>query len=336
MFFLLFLDKKNMQFVLKNIFDDRLGVPLPDKSYADDCRVFTPENPTSYFYNIVNSVDMFVAAHFFGWTVKTWIFRNSVIAWSSSIVFEIFEWTMEVWLDNFAECWWDHIILDLFGCNMIGMFIGIWTMKYFEMRPYHWFFEPTPEYRALGTLGKIKYFFTSREEHVRKGKWHWLSSYWSLTSVVWFVFGVCSLLDLSYFYNKANLEIPTSHWLFSIRILVVATLSIISASEYYDYVTKRKLNSMGVNVFMVHLLIILESALWLKHLDYDRIFKRDVYFHMKVVWMLMFIFLGLCYVYIAIDSYCKSGKSLKKRKTSSIVKDNDSDKRVPLVKPKEE
>jgi phosphatidylserine synthase 2 len=27
------------------IFDDSLGVDLPEKSYADDCRVFTPENP---------------------------------------------------------------------------------------------------------------------------------------------------------------------------------------------------------------------------------------------------------------------------------------------------
>ena len=261
------MSKTNMQFVLKNIFDDRLGVPLPEKSYAEDCRVFTPENKDSYFANITGSVDMFVAAHFFGWTVKTWIFRNSVVAWTGSIFFEILEWTMEVWLDNFAECWWDHLLLDLFGCNLIGMLIGLWSIKFFNMRKYHWFFEPTPEYRKLSAWGKLKYFFSSREEHVRKGKWHWLSSYWSLTSVIWFVLGVTSLLDLSYFYNKTNLDMPATHWIFSIRIMVIGFLSILGAGEYYDYVTKRKLNAMGVNVFMIHLVIILESALWLKHLD---------------------------------------------------------------------
>jgi phosphatidylserine synthase 2 len=26
-------------------FDSRLGQPLPEKSYAEDCRLYTPENP---------------------------------------------------------------------------------------------------------------------------------------------------------------------------------------------------------------------------------------------------------------------------------------------------
>ena len=59
-----------------------------------------------------------------GWTFKIWIFRNSTMAWIMSIAFEIMEWTMEVWLPNFKECWWDHWLLDLFGCNLIGMLIG--------------------------------------------------------------------------------------------------------------------------------------------------------------------------------------------------------------------
>ena len=33
------------------IFDSRLGDPLPEKSYADDWRIFTPENPISMFNN---------------------------------------------------------------------------------------------------------------------------------------------------------------------------------------------------------------------------------------------------------------------------------------------
>ena len=111
-----------MQLVLGTIFDKKLGVPLPERSYADDCRVYTPENENSKFSNITESVDVFVLAHFLGWTFKTWIFRNNVMAWICSIGFEIMEWTMEVWLDNFAECWWDHLVLDMFGCNLIGKF----------------------------------------------------------------------------------------------------------------------------------------------------------------------------------------------------------------------
>lgn len=38
--------------------DPNLGKPLPERSYAADCRLFTPENPHSYFYNL--KVDQFV------------------------------------------------------------------------------------------------------------------------------------------------------------------------------------------------------------------------------------------------------------------------------------
>ena len=32
--------------------DPNLGKPLPDKHYAEDCRIYTPENALSNFHNI--------------------------------------------------------------------------------------------------------------------------------------------------------------------------------------------------------------------------------------------------------------------------------------------
>jgi hypothetical protein len=34
------------------VFDPSLNVPLPERGYANDCRIYTPENPTSKFSNI--------------------------------------------------------------------------------------------------------------------------------------------------------------------------------------------------------------------------------------------------------------------------------------------
>lgn len=255
-----------MQYVLGTVFDKDLGKPLPERSYADDCRVYTPENSESKFYNIANSVDVFVAAHFMGWTIKTWIFRNNVVAWIASIMFEIFEWTMEVWLENFKECWWDHLLLDMFGCNLIGMLIGIYTINKFNMRKYHWFMEPNEKMEKMTLWQKTKYYFTSREEYIKKGKWHWLANPWTLWSVIWYL-TVNFLLDLSYFFNKTNLEIPPPHYLCAIRIWTLGFFSILATSDFYDYITKRKANSMGVNAFIIHVVIILEALLWMKHLD---------------------------------------------------------------------
>ena len=107
------------------MFDSNLGVPLAERSYGEDCRLFTPEHPTSYMANFMDAVfDCHFIAHFLGWWGKMMIMRDWYVAWTCSIAFEICEITFRHWLPNFYECWWDHLFLDLFGCNLIGIILG--------------------------------------------------------------------------------------------------------------------------------------------------------------------------------------------------------------------
>ena len=94
------------------------------KSYAEDCRIYTPENPVSKFYNVSSALDVFVSAHFVGWTVKMLITRDFKVTMFQSVFFEILEITFRHWLNNFWECWWDHIILDIIICNTGGILFG--------------------------------------------------------------------------------------------------------------------------------------------------------------------------------------------------------------------
>ena len=279
----LFFSRENLQFVLENIYDSSLGKPLAERSYAEDCRVFTPEHPTNYFNNIYTSFDIFALFHFLGWTFKVWIFRNSTMAWIMSIAFEIMEWTMEVWLPNFKECWWDHLIFDLLGCNLIGMIIGQVTIKMFKMRKMYWFVERTPEYEALTWSQKIVYAFTSREKHLKEGKWHWLSEIWTFNAVAWFWF-INLYTDLTYFYIKAQIDIPPPHWLFAVRIWILAFFCIIVSNDYYDYVVTRRCNSMSLSVFLMHFIMILEGLLFLKHMK-PNLFDNPLHYHMKMFWI---------------------------------------------------
>ena len=92
------------------IFHPAFGVEMPERSYADDCRVFTPENPVSSYYNIYNAVyDVHFVAHLLGWWGKMLIIRDTKIAWFISISFEFIEISFRHWLENFWECWWDHV-----------------------------------------------------------------------------------------------------------------------------------------------------------------------------------------------------------------------------------
>lgn len=41
-------------------------------------------------------------------------------------------------LPNFAECWWDTLILDVLLCNGLGIWMGMWLCRILEIHDYHW------------------------------------------------------------------------------------------------------------------------------------------------------------------------------------------------------
>jgi len=120
-------------------FDPSLGEPLNEASYGEDCRFFTPENPDSYFANIMGAIfDVHFIAHFLGWLGKMLIMRDWYVAWICSFGFEFLELTFRHWLPNFYECWWDSLLLDLFGCNLLGIIAGNMILKYMAVSKIDW------------------------------------------------------------------------------------------------------------------------------------------------------------------------------------------------------
>lgn len=59
-----------------------------------------------------------------------------------SIGFEIMELSLKQFAPNFNECWWDSLLLDLFGCNLLGILIGNYLIKKLNMKKFHWLYEP--------------------------------------------------------------------------------------------------------------------------------------------------------------------------------------------------
>lgn len=112
------------------ILDPSLGVPLPQnqKSYAQDCSIS----------GVWPSLDIFVLAHIFGWFATTFLLRDYWLGWVLSVMFEILELSLKHHLPNFVECWWDSWILDVLICNPIGIWAGMKTCQYFDMKLYDW------------------------------------------------------------------------------------------------------------------------------------------------------------------------------------------------------
>ena len=82
--------------------------------------------------------DVHFVAHFLGWFGKMLIIRDWYVAWIWSAVFELLELTFRYWLPNFYECWWDSLLLDLLGCNFIGIVCGHYFLKHYGVSKLNW------------------------------------------------------------------------------------------------------------------------------------------------------------------------------------------------------
>lgn len=189
------------------------GTPLPERDYGDVCAIYVPNHPSGdAFFNVSDRVDIFVIAHSVGWFIKALILRDVKTAWVCSILFEVIELCFAHLLPNFNECWWDSVIMDVFGCNMIGIHSAD---------------------LVLTMTGATKFNFLDRAV---------LSSSRRKTSRA--IFGVClmtiliSLIDLNFFFLKFVFYFPTTHWVCFFRTLLWVLISIPGAIQLFHWSTK--------------------------------------------------------------------------------------------------
>ncbi|XP_068637671.1 CDP-diacylglycerol--serine O-phosphatidyltransferase 1-like isoform X2 [Aristolochia californica] len=234
--FLLFQQRDDAQQFMKYLHPD-LGVELPERSYGADCRIYVPENPTSRFKNVYETLfDEFVLAHIFGWWGKAIMIRNQPLLWVLSIGFELMELTFRHMLPNFNECWWDSIILDILICNWFGIWAGMHTVRYFDGKTYEWVGvsrQPNIISKVKRTLGQ----FTPA--HWDKDEWHPLLGPWRFIQVL----NLCIVfltVELNTFFLKFCLWIPPRNPVIVYRLILWWLIAIPTIREYNSYLQDRK------------------------------------------------------------------------------------------------
>eukprot|EP00227_Mantoniella_beaufortii_P018791 CAMPEP_0197595180 /NCGR_PEP_ID=MMETSP1326-20131121/22224_1 /TAXON_ID=1155430 /ORGANISM="Genus nov. species nov., Strain RCC2288" /LENGTH=390 /DNA_ID=CAMNT_0043161491 /DNA_START=275 /DNA_END=1447 /DNA_ORIENTATION=+ len=266
--FLLFQETNDARMVLKFISPD-LGVELPERSYGEDCRIYTPNDPHSRFRILRETVfDEFFIGHILGWYGKAIALRDRRLLWAYSIAFELMELTFKHWLRNFNECWWDSWVLDVALCNFLGIYLGMMTVKFFEGRTYDWTGTSMPQTPAEGISGKVRQsimLFTPAS---------WDSYTWNPTSSPLrffqcaFVVMLCLVFELNAFFLKYVLWIPPPHPLNHIRLALWFGIANISTREYYVFITDRKgmrLTKMGANAWLALAVALVEIMVTIKH-----------------------------------------------------------------------
>lgn len=222
----------------------RWGKKVVQKIYCEDC--------TLNYENIMDKMDRFVFAHFFGWLFKALIIRDRLMLWLMSFIWELTELSLLFYVPNFAECWWDSWILDFLVCNGIGIEVGLKFNNYLEEKEYKWSGIMTFDTlcgkfnRVCAQFGPAKY-----------DKIDWYS--WTVTEIEWeprrslfryvmsmvtpiiFVFAA----ELNGFFLKINMGIPTEDNFNTYRILLFSALALPCSRQMYLYVTDPKCSRLG-------------------------------------------------------------------------------------------
>lgn len=244
--FLLFQDLPTARLMLTYI-DSNLGNPLPEKSYAEDCSLT--------FQNVWNALDIFCVAHALGWFGKAMILRDYWFCWILSIAFELAEYSLQHQLPNFAECWWDHWILDVLICNWIGTYLGMKTCQYLQVQPYEWRgFRQTRGLRL-----KARRVLSQFSPHdFTAFKWGTATSFVHYVTVV-MLLAVFLAAELNPFYLKSLLWIEPDHPIVILRLAGVFLCALPAVRELYQYIhDPGRAVRMGTHVWLLLATILTE------------------------------------------------------------------------------
>ncbi|GFT57127.1 phosphatidylserine synthase 2 [Nephila pilipes] len=265
--FILFQTADDARQLLKHV-DKNLGKPLSEKKYGGNCLLYDSSHPSDPFHNIWDKMDIFVPTHFFGWWIKTLMLRDWWICTVMSIMFEILEYTLEHQLPNFSECWWDHWLMDALICNGLGIYLGMITLKYLSMKPYHWRgLWLIPTYK--GKLQRIAAQF---------GPHSWIQFDWKPTSsltrwlcVLGLIF-MSLLLELNTFYLKFVLWLEPPHLLNILRLVLMVFAGAVSVREYFQLLDDPNCKTFGRQSWVMVAIVITEFLVIAKF-DYNTITK---------------------------------------------------------------
>jgi len=341
MTFLLFQNRDDARKLL-TFFDEKLGRPLPEKNYAENCQIFTNKYPYLDLTNFYDAIDNYLTAHLIGWYVKMLIVRNAKLCWFLSIFFEILEITFRHWLPNFWECWWDHILLDILGCNALGIWLGDLTCKYFEMKTYGWI-KNTPA-SIINDNDNIKErknsYYSDLDENANKKShfkrslnifkyftpnyfvrhdWKIFSSFKRFYSFIWFIIFM-NLVDLSNFFGKFVLWIPATHYLLFVRVNIWAFLAMMSTREYYEYISNKSCKRLGPYVWIAHLILFIEWIMIYKFSD--GFFHEAFPDYVKYFWLVVFLILSAISINLIVKDILRI-----------IKKQDENEKKINLLDP---
>ncbi|XP_070248269.1 phosphatidylserine synthase 1 isoform X4 [Myotis yumanensis] len=240
--------------------------------YAVNCHVITWERIISHF-------DIFAFGHFWGWAMKALLIRSYGLCWTISITWELTELFFMHLLPNFAECWWDQVVLDILLCNGGGIWLGMVVCRFLEMRTYHW-----ASFRDIHTTtGKIKravlQFTPASWTYVR---WFDPKSSFQRVAGIYLFMIIWQLTELNTFFLKHIFVFQAGHPLSWCRILFIGGITAPTVRQYYAYLTDTQCKRVGTQCWVFGVIAFLEAIVCIK-------FGQDLFSKTQILYVVLWL-----------------------------------------------
>lgn len=283
--FLLFQSLDTIRAILL-LHDPSLKSLPEERQYAEDCRIFTSDDP---FLFVRTTFDIFIVAHTLGYFAKTIIVRDWRASTCISVVFEIVEVTFQHALPNFKECWWDHLLLDVLICNGGGTLLGILALRIFHARRYNWVLSDNVKSKC----GKARRFISQLvPQSLVPYEWNVFLSPKRFVQFL-LLLSLMTLQELNTFTVKHILHIPPKHHLVVLRLVMWLFLAIPAVCEYYFYISGLDpTNKLGPSVWVSVVNLLFEVVLAGKLAVEGNYFQEPMPGYIAIPWITSLI--SLC------------------------------------------
>ncbi|SYZ64100.1 phosphatidylserine_synthase (plasmid) [Leishmania braziliensis MHOM/BR/75/M2904] len=284
--FMIFQDLATVRQIM-GYYDPSLLHQLPERTYAQDCRLSTNEDP---WFFVHTSFDVFLLAHSLGYVVKMLILRDWRMVTAVSLGFEVVEVTFQHVLPNFRECWWDHIILDVLICNAGGMLMGMWLLRQLNAKQYKWIALkeiPTVKGKAKRLLGQLG------PRSFERYNWNVFQSptrFFQVASILLLML----LQELNCFTMKAILQMKPTHHLVVGRLALWSLLATSSLRELYEFMTNQSIKHIGTTAWVAVLGMAMET-IWITKMAIEGQYFQEALMptHVAVPWMAALVASGI-------------------------------------------
>ena len=121
--------------------DARLLPVYIEPSYGKELAMRTENydrNCEFSYLNISKIIDFYFVVHLANWYLAAFIIRDYYILHFWSVLDELIELSLKNIRPNFAECWWDSLILDIILANSLGIYLGMKTIEWMGSMKYDW------------------------------------------------------------------------------------------------------------------------------------------------------------------------------------------------------